>query len=92
MSYGGIEVTYKDVGLIFQRDGVAKPCTYNLKRNYDVENPEQRNDDIKNIPLPKAFSCEGSTSSDTFPDQQSASLPSSQTKKDVKQSLRYSEY
>ena len=57
-----------------------------------MEKPEQRNDDIENIPLSKYFSCEGSTSSENFPNQQSASLPSSQTKKDVKQSLRYSEY
>ena len=63
LSNGGIEVTSKDAGLIFQRDGVAKPCTSDLKSNCDVENPEQRNDDIENIPLPKDFSCEGSTSS-----------------------------
>jgi hypothetical protein len=92
LSNGGIEVTSKDAGPISQSDGVAKPHTSDSERNFDTENSEQRHDNIINIPLLKDFSSLGSNSSEAFPDRQSPSLLSSQTKKDVKQSLRYSEH
>jgi len=92
LSNGGIEVTSNDAGDIFQCDGVAKPCISDSKRNGDTENSETRHDNIVNIHLLKDFSSLGSNSSESFPDQESASLLSSQINKDVEQSLGDSEH
>lgn len=93
LSNGGIEVTSnKDACLVSHNDEVAKPSTCDSERNCDMEYSEERPDNITNILLLKDFACVGSNSTEAFPDRQSPSLISSQTKKDVKQSLRYGEH